>query len=62
MDRYRNDEWFPALLTASSFLTTLFTWVFACLDALDGSPWYEAEFLLGFASGLAFVSLLAQHE
>ncbi len=62
MDRPRNGDWFFALLTAATFLAMLLTWVFAFLDALDGSRWCAAEFALGFICGVSFVSLLATHD
>jgi hypothetical protein len=58
MDRYRNTEWLPALLTAASFLAMVSTWTLALLDALTGSPAYQPEFALGSACALAFASLL----
>jgi hypothetical protein len=61
MDRYVNDDWLLALLTVGAFLATLVIWVFAYVDALDGSPWY-LEFELGLACALAFVSLLSPLE
>jgi hypothetical protein len=57
MDRNRY-EWFPALLTAGSFLAMVSTWIVAFLDALVGSFWWRAEFGLCVACALAFVSLL----
>jgi len=62
MDRPSHDDWFSALLTAGSFLAMLLTWVVACLDALDASPWFAAEFALGLACGISFISLLAPHD
>jgi hypothetical protein len=58
MDRYRNTEWFPALLTAGSFLAMVSTWTLALIDALTGSPACEPEFALGSACALSFVSLM----
>jgi len=62
MDRLSHDDWFPALLTAGSFLAMLLAWVFAGLDALDASPWCGPEFALGLACGVSFVFLLAPHD
>jgi hypothetical protein len=58
MDRNPDTQWFPALLTAGSFLAMVSTWTLALLDALDDSPWCKPEFAIGSLCALAFVSLM----
>ena len=58
MDRTSNDDWFVALLAAGSFLAMVLTWIFALIDALDGSPSCAYEFALSFACGISFITLL----
>jgi hypothetical protein len=58
MGRPSHDDWFPALLTAGSFLAMILTAVCTCLDALEGSPWCALESTLGLACGASFMSLL----
>jgi hypothetical protein len=62
MDRDRNNQWFPATLTAASFLATLSLCIVGVLDAFDGSANCQLEFAVGFGCALAFVSLLATPE